>query len=441
MLLCTPLPSKAQDAPLTAPEESWLYYEIGGARPISRPPNPDVSTMILGAGANFSLGYSCGQFDPVSSVRNQLNDIRQGSEDMMDQMVNAATAAIAALPALILQRANPGLYDLFQNALLRAEERLSLATKSCEQMEAEIAKGKDPFAEWMIISRGQQWKQTLGTGEDDIVRAHRTIEETGGDEGVQWIGGGRRGGIGQPPIHVIQDTVQAGYNTTFNRSANNAAPLNGNLATTPLGRTWPNPTQAREYARDVLGETIARTCNDCERESTPGTGLLPQQEHEFDTVITDLTEFVDGVQPLTQSNLATVSAPSVGVSRQIVESIRRMPSQERALVTERLAAEVATGRTIDKALMLRRMLLTGRQVPEILSYDPARREIDEAIATLDQEIDNVLFETRVRKELVSSTAGSIMRREARERAQSIQIPSFTPAPIRPIPDGVIRERN
>ena len=34
----------------------------------------------------------------------------------MNAMTTAATAAIAALPALILQRANPGLYDLFQNA-------------------------------------------------------------------------------------------------------------------------------------------------------------------------------------------------------------------------------------------------------------------------------------------------------------------------------------
>ena len=37
----------------------------------------------------------------------------------------AASAAIASLPALILQRANPGLYDLFQNALLQAEDELA----------------------------------------------------------------------------------------------------------------------------------------------------------------------------------------------------------------------------------------------------------------------------------------------------------------------------
>jgi uncharacterized ParB-like nuclease family protein len=73
-------------------------------------------------------------------------------------MVAAANSAIASLPALILQRANPGLYDLFQNALLQAEETLKLATKSCEQMEAEIAAGKNPNADLLTLSKGNDWK-------------------------------------------------------------------------------------------------------------------------------------------------------------------------------------------------------------------------------------------------------------------------------------------
>ncbi|MDE0250032.1 MAG: integrating conjugative element protein, partial [Gammaproteobacteria bacterium] len=117
-------------------EDGFWYYEIGGARPVSPAANPSVVSVTLGGSAQLGLGYSCGKFDPVSAVEHTLNEIGAGIDSMMNAMTAAATAALAALPALILQRANPGLYDLFQNALIRAEETLRLATKSCEQMEA-----------------------------------------------------------------------------------------------------------------------------------------------------------------------------------------------------------------------------------------------------------------------------------------------------------------
>jgi hypothetical protein len=110
-----------------APTEDGLwYYEIGGAEPVSVPANPSVASVTLGGSAQLGLGYSCSKFDPVAAVTNTLNNIGAGVDDMMDAMTAAATNAIAALPALILQRANPGLYDLFQNALLKAEETLQL---------------------------------------------------------------------------------------------------------------------------------------------------------------------------------------------------------------------------------------------------------------------------------------------------------------------------
>ena len=95
-----------------APTEDGLwYYEIGGAEPVSVPANPAVVSTTLGGSAQLGLGYSCGKFDPVAAVTNTLNDIGSGVDNMMNAMTAAATSAIASLPALILQRANPGLYD------------------------------------------------------------------------------------------------------------------------------------------------------------------------------------------------------------------------------------------------------------------------------------------------------------------------------------------
>ena len=98
-------------------EDGFWYYQIGGAQPISAPANPSVVSVTLGGSAQLGLGYSCAKFDPVAAVTHTLNNIKSGADDMMNAMTAAASSAIAALPALILQRANPGLYDLFQNAL------------------------------------------------------------------------------------------------------------------------------------------------------------------------------------------------------------------------------------------------------------------------------------------------------------------------------------
>ncbi len=170
-LLVLVLASNVVRAAQAPTEDSLWYYEIGGAEPVPAPANPSVVSVTLGGSAQLGLGYSCGKFDPVAAVTNTLNDIAAGVDNMMNAMTAAASAAIAALPALILQRANPGLYDMFQNALLQAEETMQLATKSCEQMEAEIAAGKNPYADLITLSKGNDWKVQMGIGGNDAVTA------------------------------------------------------------------------------------------------------------------------------------------------------------------------------------------------------------------------------------------------------------------------------
>ena len=69
----------------------------------------------------------------------------------------------------------------------------------------------------------------------------------------------------------------------------------------------------------------------------------------------------------------------------------------------RLVAEISTARMVERALYARRLLLSGRQVPEVYATEVAREHADISIAELDKEIENLLFETRVRKEVVSDT--------------------------------------
>ena len=424
------LASRAFAAPGPTEDGLW-YYEIGGAQPVSAPANPSVVSLRLGGSAKLGLGYSCGKFDPVRAVSHTLNDIGSGVEAMTNAMTSAATAALAALPALILQRANPGLYDLFQNALLKAEETMQLATKSCEQMEAEIARGKDPYADLITLSKGNDWKMQMGIGGNDAVTAKSTVETANGDNGVPWIGG-QAGGAGQPVLRFTGDIVQAGYNIQLNRPiTESAAPA----VPTPLSEIWPNPTAARDWVVDVVGENIVTTCDTCRKDTIPGTGLLPKLHGESAAVTIELQRLVNGATPPTLENLDRITAPGVAVTRQVIEAIRDMPATEQGVVIGRLVAEISQARTVEKALYARRLLLSGRQVPEVYATEVAREHADVAIAELDREIETLLFETRVRREIVSDTVAVLLQRDAARRQASLSIPEAPPLDPRPLRDG------
>lgn len=412
-------------------EDSLWYYEIGGAEPVSVPANPSVVSVTLGGSAQLGLGYSCGKFDPVAAVTNTLNDIGAGVDNMMNAMTAAATSAIAALPALILQRANPGLYDLFQNALLKAEETMQLATKSCEQMEAEIAQGKNPYADLITLSKGNDWKVQMGVGGNDAVTAKTTVESSNGNNGVPWIGG-QAGGSGQPVLEFTGDIVEAGYNINMNRPVTDPSPVPA-ASSTRLSEVWPSPADARDWTVEVVGENIVTTCDTCRKDSIPGTGLLPKLYQESAAVTTDIQNLVSGATPLTLTNLDKITAPGVAITRQVIEAIREMPASEQSLIMGRLVSEISTARTVEKALFARRLLLSGRQVPEVYATEVAREHADDSIAELDKEIENLLFETRVRKEVVSDTVATLLERAAARRQSSLtvpEVPTLDPNPLR-----------
>ena len=417
-------------------EDGLWYYEIGGAEPVSAPANPSVTSVTLGGSARLRLGYSCGKFDPVLAVTHTLNDIKRGANDMMKAMTTAASSAIAALPALILQRANPGLYDLFQNALLKAEETMQLATKSCEQMEAEIAQGKNPYADLITLSKGNDWKTQMGIRRNDAVRAKASVDASNGRNGVPWIGG-QAGGAGQSVLQFTGDIVQAGYNINMNRPITATGPVPAASATR-LSEVWPSPVAARNWVVDVVGENIVTTCDTCRKDSIPGTGLLPKLYTESTAVTVELQNLVIGATAPTLANLELVTAPGVAVTRQVIEAIREMPATEQGLIIGRLVAEISTARTVEKALYARRLLLSGRQVPEVYATEVAREHADTALAELDKEIESLLFETRVRREVVSDTVTVLLQRAAARRQAALNVPQSEPIDPRPLKHGRVQ---
>jgi hypothetical protein len=90
---------------------------------------------------------------------------------------------------------------------------------------------------------------------------------------------------------------------------------------------------------------------------------------------------------------------------------------------------------VEKALYARRLLLSGRQVPEVYATEVAREHADRAIAELDRETESLLFETRVRKEVVSDTVAVLLQRAAARRQAALNVPEVPTLDPRPLSGG------
>lgn len=401
-------PPTVQAEQLLPGERSTLYYKIGGGEPLSRAANPSVTAFRIGLGGVARLNYSCARFDGELAIANLMNTFK----GFGTAVAGSVKAGIAALPMYVFQRAAPGLYELFQTYRKKGEVELAAALKSCEDMEAVILQGGDPYQDWIKLAKGEGWKVEVNTN-GDVVDAKSKVERAAGKNGVTWIGGVKRGGFAQAPIEVIRDLVQAGYNTTMNLppAANPTAvfPNNGPSAT-KLTAAFTTPKLAADWAVAVVGDKVIATCDEVgcpAKAGQPGTGLLPKFEAERPAAQAQLDAALNATNAPNQTDLDRASAPGVALTRELVDALRQMRPLERDVAKSRLAMEIAQARVIDKALLVRNLLLTGSGVPEA-TYDTAQKEVRAKVEEINRYIDDLLFETRVRRELVSTTANVVL---------------------------------
>ena len=424
------------NAPSSPPEDGLWYYEIGGAKPVSAPANPSVTSVSVGGNARLGLGYSCMKLDPVTAVENTLNEVKDGVENMLNAMTQAATGAIASLPAIILQRANPGLYDLFQNALVRAEYKVDLATKSCEQIEAAIGNNKNPYEDLIVLSKGNDWKVQMGISGNDPVTAQAAVESSNGSNGLPWIGG-QAGGDDQDPIALTGDVAKAGYNVELNRAPSATGPVSYD-ASRRITQVWSSPDDAANWTIEVVGEHEVTTCEDCSKSSSPGHGLGPILDAEETNISNELSGIVNSSSAPSLTDLAKVSAPGIAITRQVVESIQTLPQTERHIVVERLATEIAVARTVEKAFLARRTLKSGGQLPEVHANSVAKAHVEQIVKDLDSEIERLIFENRIRKELVSDTIQKLLIRNENRNSESLSVPEAGRRDPNPLLDGRVK---
>ncbi|MFC4160701.1 integrating conjugative element protein [Chitinimonas lacunae] len=399
-----------------------VLYSIGGGRAVSMTPAGDMQSIGVGVGWNSNL--ICGDMSISTTVKNQLNGISKGFQQIMSGVIQSATAAVASLPALIIQRADPGLYNLLTNGVLQARLDFDRSKLTCRAMATRMADMAGGQASWDQIAEGMALRDTVDR--TDAVTAIEKAEANKGKNGVPWVGGSNAGGANQPPIKVVQDITRAGYNLLNGRSATDASSISrGSCGSRLTCQTWSSPQAAATWATRVLGEREQRTCEDCTKtQTTPGVGLTPLIQDEYEKRLQGLQELVRGARPMTVANLDAVGTSSLPITRGVIEALRDEPDQE--VLGKRLASEVALASTLEKALLLQRVLLAGRKEPNVAANQVAVDAIDQESELLTREIDSLQSELELRRTLASSAALTIIQRHSTRATGSNRIFEGTP---------------
>lgn len=391
-----------------------VLYSIGGGRAVTMTGAANMRSIGVGIGWNSNL--ICGSMDIKTTIQNQLNGITRGFQQIMSDVIQNATSAVASLPALIIQRADPGLYNLLTNGVLQARLDFDRSKLTCRAMANRLADLAGGQLGWDQIAEGLVLKRTVQS--TDAVSAIEEAEESRGNEGVPWVGGDNAGGRDQPPVKIIADVTRAGYNLVNGRDVEDTSAVDTSNCSDRLScETWNSPQEAVDWATRVLGETEQRTCEDCTKTQTsPGVGLTPLIQEEFDARWGSLQQLIDGTMPLTFENLQGASSSSMPITRGVVEALRDEPDQE--LLARRLASEVSYSSVVEKALLLQRTLLTGRKEPNVAANDLAQQALDREANILDREIRNLKEELELRRDLMTNSPMAIIQRHGARAAGS-----------------------
>lgn len=426
LLIFASLPAMATDISLSSSGASvsgnaisdGLFYSIGGGSVISPPPSRNNMSRI-GINGGLSSDLMCGNFDIKTTVGNQLNGITSGFKDLMGNVIQGATGAVMSMPAMAIQRANPGLYEMLTNGVLQAGLSFDKAMLNCQSMSKKLA-DYTIGNKWQQVAVSEEYKDIVATSGGDAVSSDQKLQKATGEEGVTWVGGQKRGGKGQPAIQPTRDLAKAGYNMMNNLPVTSNSSVGSSSCNGTACQRYKSSEEAAAAVVKVLGDRSIRTCretSECTSGGTDnqpgsvvaGTGFSPILEDATKENLEQLSKLVSGELQPTTDNLSALKTGSLVVTRGVIQALRDDP--DKAALVQRLAGELAMSDTVETALTMRRMLTTGESEPNAAEQPEAIAEGDRRIDALDRELTALRNEMELRKSISNNSLLTALERQ------------------------------
>ncbi|AHF02298.1 hypothetical protein THIAE_06165 [Thiomicrospira aerophila AL3] len=395
---------------LTARRYSRFYYQVGTGLPRSQP--PVTATVRIRAQANIGLGYSCGKFDPVASLTDSFNNLGDELRGALNVVQQSATAAVQAAPMLLLQRVNPGLYQLMQHHIVGFEEQFRVSALTCQEMERQIAQGGNPFKKWEEFSG---FTMLRNTGTSNAKRTMDDVHERGSEHGVYLPNPGRgiqrMGGRNQDAIEVNSIGSVTGYNLAIGRNDVTSVASGTSVTDSKLTHYFPTPIDLHNWLVRVIGERTIHLVDGTNQNNVPGVGLIAvaqQDKGDFNNALLDLVSTRSAAQRQAKVRVFNNNYEISGITltADLIELVGSSPTRDQLI--DALTSQYSVTREIDKALVARRILVTSLTEGNIYK-SPMKDEIEESVSLLEREIDMAMLEFRIQREMVSELIDRIYR--------------------------------
>lgn len=382
-----------------------LYYLLGGGRATDTAASPFEQERPLLGGLAHS-GSICGAFNRSGDVLDMLS---ARLEDSLTSLGSVPETIASALPGSILCRAKPGLCQLLQHYVVRAENRWNLSVDACRRDVEASSRGGAPHLDLMETSRMQTWEHQARRG-GSAEAARQEAESSDGC--IAWLGGSRAGCQGANPIWLVRDTARAGWCLLMNQPGDcqRAKTSASSASQAPLAKTWATSAAAGEWVVSVLGDF--RLQAGATVETRTGGGLLPIIDRHTDSLRQQLTARVYRPESQDMDRALELDGAGVVLAPALINALRDLP--DRDFLIGRLANEAALADVVGKAFLARRLLLSGLMEPHIQRAGGVGETVTRQVAVLEREIDRATWEMQARRHIVS---GSVLEVLAAHRAR------------------------
>ena len=339
-----------------------------------------------------------------------FGNLTGGLDRAVDSLTYAATGAVASLPLYLLRQANPNLANMMENMMLRYEDEYLLGVKSCQEAERQILAGESPYYDWVSFGQRDTWRKSAGSGkpigdvQEEVNEKHGCITWIGGDDYFCDDRDTRQ-------IPVIGDVAKAGYESLAGADdATGGAPPGA--PPSRMKAYWPNPDDAVDDILEMTGETFITNARTTPPAGQPPRGVNAAMHEDAADTATKLDaavrDEISGSRPA-PDELAELGVPGLAITPSLLWTLGSMNPDMRRIAIERISAEIALLRAMEKVNLARRILLAGSRIPEV-EASPARDMVrEDAIALLEMEARLLKDEYEIRTRAASSTAATLMR--------------------------------
>ncbi|TVR65495.1 MAG: hypothetical protein EA420_02985 [Candidatus Competibacteraceae bacterium] len=284
---------RSDDVP--AGRDGWTFGIGTGADTEAFRPATFSTKARIDARFSAGFGYSCGAFDPFDNVEAMIESAIEKFQQLPQRFVNAAQAAVAGLPAYLLNKINPSLYNVVTKGLDEAFKLFEINFKDCQQIEREIALGQNPYHSLVMAGIGDRMRLEMGFGAGTIDERMQRVRAEGPANGVVMSEGRRYGGEGQDPIEPTRNVLTAGINLLVDRRAGDTSPFSQDpeqRARHPITQEFASPDALVAFATELYGSQAFVLTRDGPTRSTPGIGYPQRYVALRDETIDRLQQYV-----------------------------------------------------------------------------------------------------------------------------------------------------